>query len=72
MKHGTNIYITKTVHKKKPNKQTNKHIPTTFTQKQLFCLRRMKYKTTHYYVQGKHFYGNQDTNMTNKTNTNNK
>ena len=23
MKHGTNIYITKTVHKKKPNKQTH-------------------------------------------------
>ena len=27
MKHGTNIYITKTVHKKKPNKQTNTSPP---------------------------------------------
>lgn len=66
MKHRTNIYITNKVYKKK---QTH---PATFTQRQLFFLRRLKYKTTHYYVHGKHFYGNQDTNMTNRTNTNNK
>ena len=65
MKHGTNSNITNTVYKKK--KQTHPHHVYTKT-----IILFTPNETKHYYVHCKQFYGNQDTNRTNRTNTNNK